>query len=481
MAFDIDVIISFADKDNELKDRTNTGWVDYFKKFLELMLYQVLGEKPNILMKSEFDSLTAASHENSAVLVSILSDEYIKSGRCLDTLESFYKNTESTPGVERIFKVLKNPIKIENQPPRLRGLLPFDMFQQDVETGASKEYTDFFSADAEKQYWMKLVDLAYEIHESLLALKEYGQKKEIKNVFKRKIIYLAETGHDLTVQRNIIKRELLRHGYIVLPSQTLPNKITELEKSVSEDLKEASMSIHLVGSAYGEIPSGADKSIVEIQNKLAAEKSRSVGSKKEIFSRLIWISPELKNASEKQRSFIDNLKRDVEAQEGAELLQTPLEDFKNIVREELLESNYDKARLLETNGKSVYVLHDRVDADEVKPMIDYLEKSGYQVLLPRFEGELLDLRQRHINNLRSFDAALIYKGKVNEQWVRMKLLDLLKAPGFGRKKPIKAKAVMAKPGSLQDKEVIKQHQLTLLEADESKTIDYLKNFLQELN
>jgi len=59
-----------------------------------------------------------------------------------------------------------------------------------------------------KQYWMKMVDLAYDIHETLLLLKQGEQKTETKNIFRRKTIYLAETGHDLSVQRNIIKREL---------------------------------------------------------------------------------------------------------------------------------------------------------------------------------------------------------------------------------------------------------------------------------
>lgn len=480
MAFEIDVVISFADKDNESPEK-NAGWVDHFSRFLGLMLYQVLGERPNILVKSEFDSLTASSLDKAAVLVAIVSNEYIKSGRCLDTLESFYKSAEKSKSVNRIFKVLKNPIGIEEQPPRIRELLPYDMFQQDIETGATKEYTDFFTHDAEKHYWMKMVDLAYDIHESLITLKQDGDKKETKNIFKRKVIYLAETGHDLTVQRNIIKRELQRHGYIVLPSHTLPQHINEFEKAVSKELEEASLSIHLIGNAYGEIPEGADKSVVEIQNKLAADKSRSIGNKKEIFSRLIWISPNLKNASERQRIFIENIKRDIEAQEGAEILQTPLEDFKNIVREELLDTAMDKAKLRETNGKSVYLVHDKLDKDEVRPLIDFMEKSGYEVLVPEFDGELLELRQKHINNLRSFDGALIYKGKVNDQWVRMKMLDLLKAPGFGRKKPIKAKAIMVAPGSLSNKEAYKQHNLMLLEPEKSNSLDSLKAFLEDLN
>src|SRR5688572_16932242 len=199
------------------------------------------------------------------------------------------------------------------------------MYQLDSDTGEIREYTDYFSTEAERQYWMKMVDLAYDIYDTIVQLKDESFKTEVKNIYKRKTIYLAETGHDLSVQRNIIKRELQRHGYMVLPNQTLPGSATELEKMVRRDVEDASLSIHLIGSAYGEIPEGADRSIVDLQNRFAAEKSHQVG--KEQFSRLIWISPALVNASERQKAFIDNLKRDVDAQEGAEILQTPLEDF----------------------------------------------------------------------------------------------------------------------------------------------------------
>ena len=312
MALDIDVLIHFADKDNDTAKKTDIGWVSQFRKFLELMLYQVLGTKPNIVLKSEFDSATASTMDNAAVLITILSKDFVQSGRCLDTVEAFFKTTAASK-FNRVFKVLKAPLTLQEQPPRLRDLLGYDMYQLDTETGQMKEYSDFFSDEAEKQYWMKMVDLAYDIHESLLMLKQGELKAEVKNIFKRKTIYLAETGHDLSVQRNIIKRELQRHGYIVLPNHTLPSLYSELERSVKKDLDESSLSIHLIGSAYGEIPEGADLSIVDIQNRLAAETAAAKKTGKDEFSRLIWIAPNLKNASDKQRSFIDTIRRDTEA------------------------------------------------------------------------------------------------------------------------------------------------------------------------
>jgi len=471
---DIDVLITFAEKDNETEKKSEQGWVTQFRKFLELMLFQVLGTKPVIVIKSEFDTATAPAMDNASILVAVLTKDFVQSGRCLDLVETFYKTTSGSP-VNRVFKVLKSPLTLQEQPPRLRDSIGYDMYQLDAETGQMKEYSDFFSQEAEKQYWMKLVDLAYDIHESLINLKAGDAKSgELKNIYKRKTIYLAETGHDLSVQRNIIKRELQRHGFIVLPNHTLPTRVEELEKEVRKDLGECSMSVHLVGNAYGEIPEGADRSIVDIQNKIASEVAVSKRQTKDEFSRLIWIAQNLKNASDRQKAFIETIRRDTEAQEGAEILQNPLEDFKNIMREELIESQ-DRNIAESSNSKSIYLVHDRIDLAEVAPIRDVLEKSGFKVLIPAFEGELLDVRKKHIDNLRNFDGAIIYKGKVNDQWVRMKILDLLKAPGFGRNKPIQGKALVGS-GNIES---YKNQNITVINSDSNKSMENLKNFLQE--
>jgi hypothetical protein len=477
MAFDIDVLIVFADRDNETTGKNEPGWVSHFKKFLELMLTQVLGEKPKIILKGEYDTMTSPQLDNAGVLIPILSKDFIQSGQCLDHVEAFYKAIESTTkNRNRVFKVFRTPLNIQEQPPRLRELLGYEMYQLDPDSGEIREYTDYFSTEAERQYWMKMVDLAYDIYEILLFLKNANSPAEVKTIYKRKTIYLAETGHDLSVQRNIIKRELQRHGYNILPNQTLPGNIADLEKLVRKGLDESSLSIHLIGSAYGEIPEGADKSVVDIQNKLAAEKSIQAKETNQEFTRLIWISPNLTHASERQKAFIENIKRDVEAQEGAEILQTPLEDFKNIMREELEEAG-EKRATLETGGRSIYFMHDKIDHNEALPLIEALKKSGFDVMIPEFEGELLELRQKHIENLRNLDGAIIYKGKVNEQWVRMKALDLLKAPGFGRKKPIVAKAIVAAGGSM-NAESYRSQNLHVIDGNRNVS-ELLQNFLQE--
>lgn len=87
----------------------------------------------------------------------------------------------------------------------------------------------------------------------------------------------------------------------------------------------------------------------------------------------------------------------------------------------------------------------------------------------------MEVRRKHIENLRRFDGAIILKGKVNDQWVRMKVLDLLKAPGFGRNKPIQGKAIV----SQNNLDTYKNQDVTLITGDKDKSIESLKMFLQE--
>lgn len=473
MANNNDILICYSQLDNE------TGWVDNFKKFIELMVTQVQGVKPTIAQKSDLEGIDENTLTSSTIFIPVITSSFMESGECLDTLEIYAKSLAKKKN-NAIFKVLKYPVAVADQPTKVKDLLGYEFFQIDYESGEVVDYVDFFSVEAEKNYWMRLVDLVYDLDEYLVKAKGGSNVIEIKPSIERKSIYLAETGHDLVVQKNIIRRELQRHGYNVYPNHTLSPNIEELEKSVKKEIEESSMSIHLIGSSYGEIPNGSDRSVVDIQNKIAAEKSAAVldsESKKE-FSRLIWISPNMDHISERQKAFIENIKRDTASLEGAEILQNPLEDFKNIIREELIEKNL----MGKFNGNSdkdsrhVYIMHDKADEKEVSKLKKQIEKSGFKVLVPEFEGELLELRQKHINNLKNFDVALIYKGNVNDQWVSMKVLDILKAPGFGRNKPILGKAIIGMPGETINNENF-DSEVEIISGEQKKITDSLQYFL----
>jgi hypothetical protein len=61
----------------------------------------------------------------------------------------------------------------------------------------------------------------------------------------------------------------------------------------------------------------------------------------------------------------------------------------------------------------------------------------------------------------------------------MKILDLLKAPGFGRGKRIIGKAIITAPDSSISGEDFKNQDLRVIQGDLQKSLESLKSFLQE--
>jgi hypothetical protein len=259
----------------------------------------------------------------------------------------------------------------------------------------------------------------------------------------------------MVIQRDIIKRELIRHGYRVLPQHTLSKEVGQLESQVREDLHKCRLSIHLIGEDYGYKPKGSDISVVDIQNKIASNHTYEIlehnktSEKVNNFSRLIWVSPDLKNVSERQNIFIEDLKSDAAALEEAEVLQITLQELKAIIREELVtggrfsrgKRDVGISKVGEEKSKIIYLIQDKSDTKNSNVIKEYLDKSGYKVVSPVYEGDLVDIRYVHQENLRRCDASIIYFGNAKEAWIKTKLQDLLKAPGFGREKKLQAKAV----------------------------------------
>jgi len=492
MSFDYDIYISYSKEDNVLPEDAQRGWISNFQKFLEMMLDQISGQKPSILNYGNQEKPSASQLDRVAVMISVVSPHFVNDRDCIEDLEAFSKSTVDNIdiqilGINRIFKVIKSPVNADDLPSKIKDMIGFDLYQVDASTGVVKEFDQFFGHEAERNYWMKLVDLAYEINNVLAKIKKTQSSASKKKVVaEKKTVYLAETGHDLVVQRNIIKRELLRHGYKVLPDQVLPTNLREMEVVIKKEIEECKLSIHLIGDSYGDIPKGSNISIVELQNQIAAERSTMMAARKqknEVFSRLIWVSPEVKLKNDKQRLFIENLKRDAEVIEGAEILQTPLEDLKNIIREELLGTNNNQLKTTEDipgQSPKVYVLYDILDKDNAKELTSYIAGEGYNLLLPKFEGELLDIRRHHLQNMVDCDIAIIYFNGVNEQWVKMKILDLLKAPGFGKTKPYLGRAVFATGKAKLSREYYRSFDLKLIESNSTMFSDSIQPFLTNI-
>jgi hypothetical protein len=465
--FENDIFISYAHIDNEPLTAGQEGWISDFHRSLEKLLGQLLGDRPRIwrdlkLQGNDYFADTITDQFSKvALLVSIFSPRYIKSEWCLRELQAFYTATHQSGGVRvadkaRIFKVVKTPFPLDQQPEAVQGLLGYAFYQQDPNENPL-EFNRIFGPEAEQKYWTKLYDLAYDIHKLLEALSQVERSTQPLAIAGNgapmggmesamggngmlvsvvpdsgMTVYLAETSSDLQEERDKIKRELQQRGHLVLPDQALPTYYPDFEQVVQDNLARCKLSIHMIGSRYGVIPEEAEKSLLALQYELAV----AHGQARPELARLVWMPMGLQTQDARQQGLIQAI------QEDSDWLQTGLEELKTVIQDRLTAV---PARLEDgaaaTETRRVYLICDDKDLDAIGPLYDCLFDGGYEVVLPAFEGDEAEVRQSHQANLCDCDAVLIYYGSGSDLWQQTKLRDLQKAAGYGRTKPMLAKAI----------------------------------------
>jgi hypothetical protein len=485
------IVLVYAEGDNNPGEGDPKGWVSNFHKFFSSLFLQVSGIDPVISMKSEATLQPSDVEEADAVLF-VLTPISLQENKLVNTISGWVQMSEFGKVSDRLFIIHKTEVNYSDELPELADIISYDLFFIDPLTGTAQEFRRFFGQDAERGYWMKLIDLAYDLF-NLLNPDEKLKNTEKEKTDPAKTVYLANTGVDLIIHRDIIKRELKRHGYHVLPSQTLPKERDKLDTMIREDLARCSLSIHLIGEDYGYKVKGSDRSVVDMQNQLASDqldiikKYNESAKKPKKFSRLIWITPELKNVSERQKIFIDDIKGEAAGVDEAEVLQVTLNEFKAIIREELETGGRfkSKARMeredaLNGSSKSIYIIHDKSDAKSITKLKNYFDKKGFEVLSPAFEGDVMDIRFVHESNLRKCDGSIIFYGDTSEEWIKTKLQDLLKAPGFGRSKPDMAKALIITGEKNIDKNSLDKYKTLVVEEAEKISAKDLQPFIAKL-
>jgi len=488
MHFEGDAFISYAHLDNVELVEGGKGWVTNLHRALEVRLAQLLGKQPQIWRDPKlsgndvFADALVERLQRVAAMVSVVSPRYIKSEWTRKELAEFWKAAEQQGGVRfrekaRIFKVLKTPIPPEVHPPELQPLLGYEFFKVDPDSGRVHELDGVFGAEAQRDFWIRLDDLAHDLCCMLEMLEASETPGSLSNSIESGTIFLAETTSDLREQREAIKRDLQQHGYAVLPARALPLVASELKAAVRDDLALCRMSIHLVGKRYSFVPEASAESLLEIQNELAIERGEQGGG----FSRLLWIPPGLQIEDERQRRVVEQLRLDPRIQKGADLLETSLEDLRTVIQDWLRQTQ--KPAAAASAGQSLaqlYLIYDQRDSNEASPWADFLFEHGFEVIHPVFEGDEAEVREYHEENLRSCDGALILYGSASECWLRRKLRELQKSAGYGRAKARPTVGIALIPPHTVEKERFRTHEAIIIPQLASFSPDSLQPFISRL-
>ncbi len=450
-----DIFISYGHIDDDDPAGDVKGWVDLFVERLPRLISSNLGYQPKIWRDERSLTgnalLTAAIGEgvsNATVFIPIVSPRYVQSDWCRRELETFCKNPP-LPGVpahrSRVFKVIKTPLLFhltKQEPEELRELIgyPFYEMQGDMPV----EFSPDVVPSKDPRYWTVLRRLAWDISTMLAQLTSAPENPQAPvqptNGAQQKFVYLAETSSDLTQERELVRDELKQRGYGVLPEEKLPTaEVQQTETSATELIARSVLSVHMIGKRYGATPEDDARSVVSIQENLAAKRSEKDSS----FARLLWMPQALTTAEvtdERQKAFITAVQNRVSA--GAELLQTSIEDLKTRIVEKLNAPATTTAKpTVRSKLKQVYLICENRDRSLIRPIKEYLFNQKIEVITwldGDNGGRLMDY---HHKNLRECDAALVYFGNGDEPWVRKNLEDLEKAYGYGREDDWCASAV----------------------------------------
>jgi hypothetical protein len=483
MKFEHDIFISHAQAAGP-ENSTASEWSLKFCDYLAALINRLYEKKPAIMLHEDLrvrQSMLGESLQNiisgTAVIVIILSPDYIRSATYMKELEDIFnalEKHEAETGIRhRIFKVLMQPISQEEQPAFLKRELNYSFFEINRYNKKPITYDLSGKNEPDPKFWSKLVDLAYDIAD---AVSDLSSDKEISIAGKeRPGVFLAETSFDQAENRDMLKRELQHLGFRVLPYTQIPEEAELARTAIESSLGQSVMAIHLLGAWYGDFIRNSKYSFIDFQIKTVKD-YLSVRKDSNSFNQMIWIPNDIKPTDQRQALYLKRLKRD-ESQFNTEIIETPFEVFKTILNIRLNElTNPTVIPVAEKN--KLYVIYEKESKDKIKDYLHQIRSKGFDILESHGEDGNYFPLTRHINNLLIADAVLIYKGDCPMDWLNSKIRDLVKAPGYGKSKPFRAIEIISKQKTA-DKSLLFLNNVPVIWDDEMNT-EVITHFLDHL-
>jgi len=268
-------------------------------------------------------------------------------------------------------------------------------------------------------------------------------------------VFLAETNNEAENFRNNLKRDLDSMGLDIWPKGSFSESANDFILKLDKNIKNTDFAIHIVGNGFSPAIADTKHTKEEIQAKITENfsslyKKNNSGA---VYRRFFWFDKVGILTNERIANFYKQLSINVEEYQGTELVVSSWEEFKSLIYQFVsFELPNIKSKSLDDNagddGEIIYFLYDKVDEKLAMPLINALRKSGYKVITSNFDGDILAVRHIHMESLKRFDYAFIFSHNASLQWVNMKMLDVFKAPGFGREKPI-LKRVLVLPNEFK--------------------------------
>jgi len=163
-AFDADVYISAVESDDVAVSADSWGWVTHLRRALTIRLAQFLGDEPVVRNAQMRKAATLRSRGRlPAVFVAVVSPGYVASETARQELADCRA---------RVFKVLKTPVRVDQQPRELQSLLGYEFFVTDPDSGRQRDLDVAFGPETERRFWLQLDDMVHDIVRTLRELRQ---------------------------------------------------------------------------------------------------------------------------------------------------------------------------------------------------------------------------------------------------------------------------------------------------------------------
>ncbi len=498
MMFEKHLFISYAHVDNKTTPDDEQGWVSRFHKYLECYLSTNIGEEAKIWRDERLRGNDIFANEivkqfpGTAVLISVLSPRYFESPWCLKEIHEFCKVAEQNGGLivddkARVLRVMLRPIPADQmgQMPSVLVEATGYEFYQEAEGKRVLPLDPVFGTG--EAYRRNIYFLAEDVAEVIKRLEKLGHRKAAPPVEKaasKPTIYLAECSYDRWEDREKIRGELRTRGYTVLPDQLvqLPDREMDYVAEVRRLLDQCQFSIHLVGRFHGKVPDGpGDKSVVQLQNELAARKSEEGA-----LQRVIWLPEGTRSDHAEQQAFLEALQRLAELQRGADLITGDLEDLKGAIRntlKRLEEARPQEGVAAEAGPRKIYVICVERDIEEAAlPLLEYLTGQGFDVDLPVFTGSATEVREANEAKAGSCDAVILFFGHGDGAWKFHQQSELKRIQGSQRNQALLPQfSYLAGPATADKRVALLKKELNLINGLEGFSEAAMGAFLRAIH
>jgi hypothetical protein len=510
------VFISYAHIDNISISEEQQGWISRFHKTFSVFLSQRLGTQAQIWRDQKlqgndiFGNEIVDQFQETALFLSIISPRYIRSPWCKREIAEFCKHAESDGGLilnnkSRVFKVVKTPIDRDGGeekalPAIVRDSLGYEFYVN--EDHGPIELDPDFGESYKQDYLRKVCILANNAAQLIQNFDDqsYSQDNQtpdqaetaLTTPARKTVVFLASCSFDQRDKRELIEADLRSHGYRVLPEERLPSDDEEAHRNaLTPLLEQAHVSIHLIGHGYGAVPDGpSHQSVVEIQNSLAAERSRIAG-----LQRLIWLPEAISSDQPAQLRFLHALRQEAAPQLGADLLQGSLEELRTVIHATLDQLEKPKPEPLikasdpadttapaAPEARMIYLICVKQDRKQTMPLRKWLKGEGYEVSLPAFDGDAAALREVNQCLLRDCSAVLLFYGSGDEAWQRSVNMDIRRAPVYREGRPLPPPLTyLANPNSDDKDDMVDLEEPNLVDGREGFAAELLLPLLQSIS